>query len=274
MAQAHQKGLHVAGTALRATCTHPWVLGDPHRLNQILINLVANAIKFTEPGGRIIIIGEQLAETATTLTVRFTVEDTGIGIAPDKQELIFEGFTQAYADTTRRFGGTGLGLSISQALVAELGGQLTLCSVPNQGSTFAFVLTLPKAEGPTPTAQLLDTYDNGALRGRRLLVVEDNEINRTVARLLLEGWGALVDEAVDGQAGVQQVRDVALPYELVLMDIQLPGLSGLEATAAIRALPDPARARLPIVALTANAFRADRDQYMAAGHERLPGQAF
>ncbi|MEJ7664851.1 MAG: ATP-binding protein [Hymenobacter sp.] len=264
MAQAHEKGLHVAGTPLRTTCVHPWVLGDPHRLNQILINLVANAIKFTEPGGRVIIIGEQLAETATTLTVRFTVEDTGIGIATDKQELIFEGFTQAYADTTRRYGGTGLGLSISQALVAQLGGQLTLCSVPGQGSTFAFVLTLPKAEDPAP-ALLAEAYDTGALRGRRLLVVEDNEINRTVARLLLEGWGALVEEAVDGQAGVRQVRDAALPYDLVLMDIQLPGLSGVAATAAIRALPDLARARLPIVALTASTFRADRDQYLAAG---------
>ena len=264
LAQAQEKGLHVAGTPLRTTCAHPWVLGDPHRLNQILINLVANAIKFTEPGGRVIIIGEQLAETAATLTVRFTVEDNGIGIATDKQELIFEDFAQAYTDTTRRFGGTGLGLSISRALVAQLGGQLTLCSLPGQGSTFAFVLTLPKAEGPTPPLPA-EAYDTGALRGRRLLVVEDNELNRTVARLLLEGWGALVEEAVDGPAGVRQVRDAPLPYDLVLMDIQLPGLSGPEATAAIRALPDPARARLPIVALTANAVRADRSQYLAAG---------
>ena len=265
LTQAQDKGLYVTGTRLRTTCAHPWVLGDPHRLSQILLNLVANAIKFTEPGGRIIVIGEQLAETATTLTVRFSVEDTGIGIAPDKQELIFEGFTQAYADTTRRFGGTGLGLSISRALVEQLGGQLTLCSELGLGSTFAFVLTLPKAAGPAPAAPPADAYDTGALRGRRLLVVEDNELNRTVARLLLEGWGALVDEAVDGPAGVRQVRDAALPYDLVLMDIQLPGLSGLAATAAIRALPDPARARLPIVALTANAFPADRDQYLAAG---------
>ena len=264
LTQAQEKGLHVAGTPLRTTCAYPWVLGDPHRLNQILINLVANAIKFTEPGGRIVVIGELLAETATTLTVRFTVEDTGIGIAPDKQEIIFEGFTQAYSDTTRRFGGTGLGLSISRALVEQLGGQLTLCSAPGQGSTFAFVLTLPKANGPAP-APLPGAYDTGALRGRRLLVVEDNEINRTVARLLFEDWGAVVDEAEDGLAGVHQVRDAALPYDLVLMDIQLPGLNGLDATAAIRALPDPARAGLPIVALTANAFRANRDQYLAAG---------
>jgi PAS domain S-box-containing protein len=263
--QAKEKGLHFAGTPLRTTCAYPWVLGDPHRLNQILLNLVANAIKFTPPGGRVVVIGEQVSETATTLTVRFSVEDTGIGIAPDKQGLIFEGFTQAYSDTTRRFGGTGLGLSISRALVQQLGGQLTLASVLGKGSTFAFELTLPKASAPVATAPPTDAYDTGALRGRRLLVVEDNEINRTVARLLFEGWGAHVEEAEDGRAGVEAVRTAPQPYDVVLMDIQLPGLNGLDATAAIRALPDAARASLPIVALTANAFRADRDRYLAAG---------
>jgi PAS domain S-box-containing protein len=261
--QAKEKGLHFAGTPLRTTCAYPWVLGDPHRLNQILINLVANAIKFTAPGGRVVVIGEQLSETATTLTVRFSVEDTGIGIAADKQDLIFEGFTQAYSDTTRRFGGTGLGLSISRALVEQIGGQLTLASEPGKGSTFAFVLTLPKASAPIAAAHPTDSYDTGALQGRRLLVVEDNEINRTVARLLFEGWGAHVEEAEDGLAGVEAVRNSPQPYDVVLMDIQLPGLNGLDATAAIRALPDAARAGLPIVALTA--FRADRDRYLAAG---------
>jgi len=263
--QAKEKGIHFAGTPLRTTCAYPWVLGDPHRLNQILINLVANALKFTEPGGRIVVIGEQLSETATTLTVRFSVEDTGIGIAPEKQELIFEGFTQAYSDTTRRFGGTGLGLSISRALVEQLGGQLFLSSEVGRGSNFAFVLTLPKAAALVAATTLRDSYDTGALRGRRLLVIEDNEINRTVARLLFEGWGAHVEEAEDGLTGVQYVRDAAQPYDVVLMDIQLPGLNGLDATAAIRALPDVARANLPIVALTANAFRVDRDRYLAAG---------
>jgi len=226
---------------------------------------VANAIKFTPAGGRVVVIGEQISETLSTLTVRFSVEDTGIGIAPDKQEFIFEGFTQAYSDTTRRFGGTGLGLSISRALVEQLGGQLMLSSQMGRGSTFAFTLTLPKAVSPQPSAAPLDAYDTGALRGRRLLVVEDNEINRTVARLLFEGWGAHVEEAEDGLIGVQRVRDEPQPYDVVLMDIQLPGLNGLDATAAIRALPDQKRASLPIVALTANAFRADRDRYLAAG---------
>lgn len=262
--QAIEKGLNFAGTHLRTTCAYPWVLSDPYRLNQILINLVANAIKFTPAGGSVSVAGEQLAETTSTITVRFSVHDTGIGIAPDKQELIFEGFTQAYADTARHFGGTGLGLSISRALVNQLGGELMLSSAPGQGSTFAFIITLPKAPVSALPVAAPDAYDTGALRGRRVLVVEDNEINRTVARLLLEGWGAHVDEAVDGHAGVAQVQQ-APPYDIVLMDIQLPGLSGLDATAAIRALPDPVRASSVIIALTANAFRADRDRYLAAG---------
>ncbi|RYY16937.1 MAG: response regulator, partial [Cytophagaceae bacterium] len=272
VAQAKEKGIHFAGTPLRTTCAYPWVVGDSLRLNQILINLVSNAVKFTAPGGRVVVIGEQLAETDATLTVRFSVEDTGIGIAADKQEVIFEGFTQAYADTARLFGGTGLGLSISRALVQQLGGELALHSVPGQGSTFAFTLTLPKAPNPVLEAPL-DAYDTGALRGRRVLVVEDNEINRTVARLLLEGWGVLVDEAEDGTAGVTRVR-YEMPYDAVLMDIQMPGLNGLDATAAIRALPDALRAHTPIIALTANAFRADRDRYLASGMDACLAKPF
>jgi len=272
VAHAQEKGLLFAGTPLRTTCAYPWVMGDSLRLNQILINLVSNAIKFTAPGGRVVVIGEQLAETEATITVRFSVQDTGIGIAVDKQEFIFEGFTQAYADTARLFGGTGLGLSISRALVEQLGGALTLCSEAGQGSTFAFVLTLPKAPAPVVEAPL-DAYDTGALRGYRVLVVEDNEINRTVARLLLEGWGILVEEAEDGAAGVARVRHEA-PYDAVLMDIQMPGLNGIDATAAIRALPDALRAHTPVIALTANAFRADRDRYLAAGLDACLAKPF
>ncbi|MBG8552135.1 ATP-binding protein [Hymenobacter guriensis] len=260
--QATEKGIIVAGTPLRNSCSYPWVLGDPYRLNQILLNLVSNAIKFTEPGGRIIVIAREIASTDDTLTVEVTVEDTGIGIAPEQQARIFEGFTQAYADTTRRFGGTGLGLSISRALVEQLGGTLRLKSEVGKGSTFSFTLPLPRAQG-SPQAAEPAVLDQGALRGRRVLLFEDNEINREVARLLLEEWGMHVDEAENGPLGLELLQQNS--YDIILMDIQMPGMSGLEATAIIRQLPDATKAQLPIMALTANAFRADNDRYLAAG---------
>ncbi|WP_139924701.1 ATP-binding protein [Hymenobacter sp. DG01] len=260
--QAVEKGLTVAGTPLRDSCPLPWVIGDPHRINQVMINLVANAIKFTEPGGHVTVASRQLSSDADTLTVEFVVADTGIGVPAEQQERIFEGFTQAYADTTRRFGGTGLGLSISRAIVEQLGGVLTVESEVGKGSTFRFVLTLPRtpavAPEPTPSA-----FDTGLLRGRRVLLVEDNEVNRDVARMLLEEWGVEVDEAENGQVGLEMVRHRL--YDAVLMDIQMPGMSGLEATAVIRQLPDPVRANVPILALTANAFRSDNARYLAAG---------
>ncbi|GAB3300928.1 hybrid sensor histidine kinase/response regulator [Hymenobacter tenuis] len=261
--QAIEKGITVSGTALRESCPLPWVITDPYRINQVLINLVANAIKFTEPGGHITVISRQVASTEQTLTIEFSVSDTGIGIPTEQQDRIFEGFTQAYADTTRRFGGTGLGLSISKAIVEQLGGQLEVESTLGSGSTFRFVLTLPRTAALAPAAAAAPSFDTGKLRGRRVLLVEDNEINRDVARMLLDEWGVLVDEAEDGAKGVELLRQ--RPYDVVLMDIQMPGMSGLEATAIIRRMPDATRANVPILALTANAFRADSTRYLEAG---------
>ncbi|MCB2375974.1 response regulator [Hymenobacter sp. BT635] len=257
---ATDKGLEFKGTPLRESCPNSWVVGDPFRLNQILINLVSNAIKFTERG-TITVGGYFLSETDTHLTTEFRVTDTGIGIAPDKIARIFEGFTQAYADTTRRFGGTGLGLSISRALVEKLGGSLRVESEVGRGSTFSFTLTLPKAEAPRLRKE--EVVDNGSLAGRRVLLVEDNEINRDVARLMLEEWQVEVDEAPDGLVAVQMHAENA--YDAVLMDIQMPNMNGLEATARIRQHPEQLRAQVPILALTANAFRADNELYLAAG---------
>ena len=259
--QAREKGLEFVGVPLRDTCPMPWVLGDAHRLNQVLINLVGNAVKFTRQG-RIKMVGELLSESETTLTVRFSVQDTGPGISADKQAHIFESFTQAYADTARHHGGTGLGLSISRALVEQMGGQLTLESQLGQGSTFAFMLTLLKAVPPAP-APAPATYDTGRLAGTRVLLVEDNDINRMVARMLLEPWGTLLDEAIDGPAALVLLEQHR--YDVVLMDIQLPGMSGVEVTQRLRQLPDPARARTPVIALSANAFRTDVESYLAAG---------
>ncbi|UOQ53118.1 ATP-binding protein [Hymenobacter cellulosivorans] len=257
---ATEKGLEFKGTPLRESCPNSWVVGDPFRLNQILINLVSNAVKFTERG-TISVGGYYVGETETHLTTEFRVTDTGIGIAPDKIDRIFEGFTQAYADTTRRFGGTGLGLSISRVLVEKLGGLLKVESEVGRGSTFSFTLTLPKAEAPR--AKKEDVVDNGSLAGRRILLAEDNEINRDVARLMLEEWQVQVDEAPDGLVAVEM--HAANAYDVILMDIQMPNMNGLEATARIRQHPNAVRAQVPILALTANAFRADNELYLAAG---------
>jgi len=260
--QAIEKGIVFEGTPLSRSCPYPVVLGDAHRLNQILINLVSNAIKFTPTGGRVKVEGQLLAETAETLTIQFRVTDTGLGMPPEVIARIFESFTQAYADTSRLFGGTGLGLSISRALVEQMNGTLTVESTPGQGSCFAFTLTLPKTQ-LTATATPPDSFDTGALHGVRVLLVEDNDINRMVAAWTMQAWGIVVAEAESGPEGLQQLEKQ--DFDLVLMDIQMPGMSGLEAVAHIRQHPDPARARLPVLALTANAFRTDHQRYLAAG---------
>ena len=269
--QAEEKGIRVLGTRLQDSCTHPWVLGDSYRLNQVLINLLSNAIKFTPAGGTVTVGGYYVSETADTLTTEFRVTDTGIGIAPDKLESIFQEFTQAYADTARQFGGTGLGLSISRALVARMGGQLTVQSESGKGSSFAFRTTLPKASAEAQQAALapLAPMQEAAVRGAKVLLVEDNAVNREVAQLLLEAHGVVVDEAASGLEALELFEQHR--YDVVLMDIQMPGMNGLEATARIRAHADAQRAATPILALTANAFRADAEKYLAAGmNDTLP----
>ena len=263
--QAQEKGIRLVGTRLRDSCPHPWVIGDPYRLNQILINLLSNAIKFTPAGGTVTVGGFFVSETEDTLTTEFRVTDTGIGITPDKLESIFQEFTQAYTDTTRHFGGTGLGLSISRALVAQMGGQLMVQSESGRGSTFAFATTLPKASPAARQAALapLVPTQEAAVRGCRILLVEDNSVNREVAQLLLEGHGVVVHEAASGIEALELFEQNR--YDVVLMDIQMPGMNGLETTARIRAHADAGRAATPILALTANAFRADAEKYHAAG---------
>ena len=260
--QAQEKGIRVIGTMLRESCPLPWVIGDSYRLNQILINLLSNAVKFTPKGGTITVGGYFVSETEDTLTTEFRVTDTGIGITPEKLKTIFEEFTQAYADTTRQFGGTGLGLSISRALVKQLGGTLTVQSTPGKGSSFAFTITLPKA----PASARVVSHEPPALptlAGHRVLLAEDNPVSSEVAQLLLAAHGVQVDAAASGPEALALFE--ANHYDAVLMDIQMPGMNGLEVTARLRQHPDPARAATPVLALTANAFRADTEKYLAAG---------
>ena len=241
------------------------LLGDSLRLQQVLLNLGGNAIKFT-PSGEVRIQVRLLQATADEVVLQCAVHDTGIGIAPHNQAHIFDGFSQAEASTTRRYGGTGLGLAISQRLVALMGGQLQLQSELGQGSTFHFDLRLARAPQTPITAPALAAATAGPvqrLSGLRLLVVEDNKINQMVARGLLEKEGAKVALADDGALGVAAVAADPEGFDAVLMDLQMPVMDGYAATHAIR--EQLGRTALPIIAISANALPSDRAACLAAG---------
>jgi PAS domain S-box-containing protein len=237
--------------------------GDPLRLGQVLLNLAGNAIKFTEQG-TVQIRATLAADDPAAVTLRFDVIDTGIGIAAEDQSRLFSAFEQTDNSMTRKYGGTGLGLAISRQLVHLMGGEIGLQSTPGQGSTFWFTCRLGKAASAVPPAPTLLTAGpsaHPAFPGKRVLLAEDEPISQEVLRGLLEDAGLTVVVAADGAAAVALAR--AGRYDLVLMDMQMPIMNGLDATRALRALPG--YADIPILATTANAFAEDRQACLAAG---------
>ncbi len=260
---ARAKGLSVE---IEADAVPSWLRGDPTRLRQALLNYAGNAVKFTEHG-RVAVRARLLEDSDSGLLVRFEVQDSGIGIAAEQIGSLFHAFEQADASTTRKYGGTGLGLVITRRLAELMGGEVGVDSTPGIGSTFWFTARLQRGHGLVPgVPSEADAGDAQTLlrqryRGTRLLLVEDNPINREVALEMLEGVGLEVDTAEDGIAALQMVR--AQDYALILMDMQMPRMNGLEATRAIRALPN--QRQQPILAMTANAFDESRQACEEAG---------
>lgn len=269
--RAREKGLALC-TGLADGVPHHLV-GDVHRIAQILMNFVNNAIKFTTSGEVAVVLEATGAEAGGTLVLRGTVRDTGIGLTAAQQAHLFQAFHQADATITRRFGGTGLGLAISRQLARRMGGDTGVDSTPGEGSTFWFTAQVRRAEGADAAqgpAPALPAAPPPALAGRRVLLVDDNELNRLVATGLLEAGGLHVDTAVDGAQAIERLAQAPDgTYDAVLMDMQMPVMDGLTATRRLRA---QARfAGLPVIAMTANAAPQDIERTRAAGmDDHLP----
>jgi PAS domain S-box-containing protein len=249
------------------------VIGDPVRLGQILTNLISNAIKFTSEG-KVTVAASLIKHDEATTTIGFEVKDTGIGIPPNKQESIFESFTQASSDTTRKYGGTGLGLTITKRLLEMQGSVIKLDSEVGVGSTFSFDLTFQNSDLKIETITARQSpVVPGSLKGTRVLMAEDNQINVLLAKQFLKQWDVECDVAENGLLAVKlaQTND----YDVILMDLQMPGMDGYTATEEIRKLePASKYKRLPIIALTASAMLDNKDRAFVVGMDDYVSKPF
>ena len=241
------------------------IIADPLRLEQILINVLANAVKFTPDGGQISLwIVQKDTAPAGYADFEFHIKDNGIGMSEEFQKHIFEQFARERTSTVSKIQGTGLGMAITKSLVDMMGGRITVKSEQGKGSEFTISLRFPIGEAKTE--QTPPAAKASASAGKKLLVVEDNELNLEIASTLLKEAGFEVDTAENGKIAVEKVEAASADrYDLILMDIQMPEMDGYEATRRIRALPDTKKAALPIVAMTANAFEDDRKNALRAG---------
>jgi len=250
------------------------VFGDDQRLAQIIANLLSNAVKFTLKGGNIRLQAFLAAETDDKYELRIEVADNGIGISYEKQAKLFDAFEQAESGTSREYGGTGLGLSISKRIVELMGGSIWVESEPGEGSRFIFTVFVTRSgkgacagtETTGGSAALSGNAENyRAFSGKHLLLAEDIDINREILLSLLGDTGLIIDCAVNGVEAVEMIEAAPDKYDMVFMDLQMPKMDGFEATRRIRALPFQRAGRLPVIAMTANVFKDDIDECLAAG---------
>jgi PAS domain S-box-containing protein len=259
LAPARTKGLQLA---CRIGDSVPRrVVGDPVRLRQVLLNLIGNAVKFTERGS--IQVQVEAVEGSGPLVVQFAVRDTGIGISLEQQKSVFEPFRQADNSTTRKYGGTGLGLCISAELVRLMGGEIRLKSQPGRGSTFSFQVELGAANAGSGEVAPEPPAEPAPCRPLSILLAEDNNVNQLLAVRLLEKHGHRVEVAADGAAALAAIERAR--FDLVLMDVQMPVMDGIETTRAIRAREKVSGGHVPIIALTAHAMAGDEERFRNCG---------
>jgi len=251
-----------------------FVVGDDQRLAQVVTNLLSNAVKFTPEGGEIHLNAVLLEQTDDNYVLRVEVKDNGIGISPEQQVKLFEVFEQAESGTSRKYGGTGLGLPITKRIVELMGGKIWVESELDKGSMFIFTVKVQRSEQSDEHAHGLNDESNactdfeantGEFFGKRLLLAEDVEINREILISLLGDTGIEINCAENGKEALEMIEAAPDKYNVVLMDVQMPKMDGFEATRCIRALHALQGVRLPIIAMTANVFKDDIDECLAAG---------
>jgi CheY-like chemotaxis protein len=261
--KASSKGVQVDGRVLDEVPGR--MLGDQIRVSQILTNLVGNAVKFTDHGS-ITVAAELVGTTDQSVVIRCSVHDTGIGITPEQQAALFHSFSQVDGSATRKYGGTGLGLAISKQLVEMMNGQIGVDSTPGHGSTFWFTASFGRVAeqtaGPEQAPEPREERETDALQGVRVLVVEDNESNRLVARIMLDKLGCVTEIAGDGAEALTVLSEKT--FDVVLMDCHMPVMDGFEATRTYRKFERKGE-RCPILAMTANALQGEREKCLAAG---------
>jgi CheY-like chemotaxis protein len=257
-----------------STDTPQYIKGDPIRLNQIILNLVNNAIKFTEKGSVEVFVSKIL-QTKSTIKLHFKIIDTGIGISKEGQKKLFKEFSQVYSYTTRKHGGTGLGLAISKKLSEKMKGEIGVESELGKGSIFWFTVEVGIGSSPEKIENEISELNNIEIgKKHKILIAEDNLINQKVAKMTLEKMGHDVDIAENGEIAVEKF--LANEYDIILMDVQMPIMNGIDATRQIRKIEEAINKSkgIRIVAMTANVMKQDKEEYLASGMNDFVSKPF